>query len=844
MKFTASDKWNVFAKAAHKQLRIRVFVRLTTNLAADLATGTWHEITHAVTFDTLGKSQVEYLIGQFTTDSMDFTGHGIAHYKSIIFAASTSQYIEIKVTVQLGNSGDWADDECIIFSGYVDKTAGGIQYHESTDTVDFTAYTAQDIGYRIAAENLTTQYIATAINGTDNGLILENIPGVYVLDANIAGFVLPLGVHTIEYRYNEGTPALYFKGDSALIAGDNTTYTLTDPSFNQKIKLYVKETDWLPQEDKTDKVIVTTEGATLPQNWFKTVSVAWMLRECYRHMGITEVYMQSLDYPVAPGQSVTEKISYLDVAAPTISPTSPRQAMTTDATDLYIGVAGRVYRRNMTPGFTYGTYDLLIDLVEEGDVNPFILKLMYNARNDHLWLYYIDAAGAKVRRYDFLADPPLSASVLLNAINTRTREYTVELFDYNYSGSSWHYSIVYVDTDVGVREIDGATLGISLVMASVVPSRRFITDFMHQMASGIIRVTSLNTTSEWGYEEIQLDSSNVWQLNSPFGHDGSFGAGYKLAAYNPVTDAIYFHEDPIGDIYYHTPTNATFVPVYFLTGDAAGIYTIQFDGVDAVYAGVRSSGSTLDGISVGLVKITGLTQVDIATVGDVFYGTFAGTPRGIVVCRIGNNAYGLNSDGKIWSYGPTLQMWVKSADFENMSVSDVVNELLTNYNIAATISSTKKAYVLPRGNASGTALTTGNSIAITVDDATDISETIGYAPKAALVEIDNGTVRRTYNGTAYNREVLTDAHKVSKQGTYIPDELVPDLAYYFYQFFKTERHLYRIPVGIMPLLQYEPFDGASITFTTTKIQKTASGPIMGVEVGLDGSMTFDVLLEA
>jgi len=842
MKFTASDKWNVFAKAAHKQLRIRVFVRLTADIANDITTGTWYEITHAVSIDTLGKSQVEYLLGQFTTDTMSFIGHGIAHYKSIIFAASASQYIEIKVTVQLGNNGDWADDECIIFSGFVDKTAGGILYHESTDTVDFTAYTAQDIGYRIAAENLTTQYIATDINGTDDGLILENIPGVYVLDANIAGFVLASGVHEIEYRYNEGSPALYFKGDGAVITGDNTTYTLTDPSFNQKIKLYVKETDWLPEEDKTDKIIVTTEGETLPRNWFKTVSVAWLLRECYRHMGIADVYMQALEYPVAPGQSVTEKISYLDVAAPTISPTSPRQAMTTDGTDLYIGVAGRVYRRNMTAGLTYGTYDLLIDLVEEGDVNPFILKLMYNARNGHLWLYYIDAAGAKVRRYIFSSDT-LSSATLLNATNTRTREYAVELFDFNYAGSSWHYSIVYVDTDVGVREVDGSSLSISNVDTNT-PGNSYRTDFMHQMSGGIVRVSARNNTNQWGYQELQLDSSNTWNLGTPFGFDGSFGDGYTLAAYNPVTGAIYFHADPVGDIYYHTTSDATFVPVYFLTGDAAGIYTIQFDGVDAVYAGVRSSGSTLDGISIGLVKITGLTQVDIATVGDVFYGTFTGTPRGIVVCRIGNNAYGLNSDGKIWSYGTTLHVWVKSADFEGMSVSDVLNELLTSNNFAATVSSTKKAYVLPRGDSGGTPLTTGNSIAITVDDATDISETIGYAPKAALVEIDNGTVRTTYNGTAYNREVLTDSHKVSKQGAYIPDELVPDLAYYFYQFFKTERHLYRIPVGIMPLLQYEPFDGASVTFTTTKIQKTASGPIMGVEVELDGSMTIDVLLEA
>jgi hypothetical protein len=65
----------------------------------------------------------------------------------------------------------------------------------------------------------------------------------------------------------------------------------------------------------------------------------------------------------------------------------------------------------------------------------------------------------------------------------------------------------------------------------------------------------------------------------------------------------------------------------------------------------------------------------------------------------------------------------------------------------------------------------------------------------------------------------------------------------FYEFFKTPRVLYTFPV-LQTLFHIEPMDAADVTFTTTKIQVTATDcPIYNVTYNSEnGQMKVGVLV--
>ncbi|TAK54380.1 MAG: hypothetical protein EPO24_13185, partial [Bacteroidetes bacterium] len=98
---------------------------------------------------------------------------------------------ELKIEMQL----EGADDVLTVFSGFVDLQ--GAEFNERTDNVKFDVYSYDDRASRIPAELLTTQYINGDIDGSGtDGLVLPEIPYLYMKDANIASYVLQPGLHT------------------------------------------------------------------------------------------------------------------------------------------------------------------------------------------------------------------------------------------------------------------------------------------------------------------------------------------------------------------------------------------------------------------------------------------------------------------------------------------------------------------------------------------------------------------------------------------------------------------------------------------------------------------------
>jgi hypothetical protein len=139
-------------------------------------------------------------------------------------------------------------------------------------------------------------------------------------------------------------------------------------------------------------------------------------------------------------------------------------------------------------------------------------------------------------------------------------------------------------------------------------------------------------------------------------------------------------------------------------------------------------------------------------------------------------------------------------------------------------------------------VTSGNSLAATIAEASALQAVDLHSEAAELAEVDNGTVRFTYNGTNWQEEVLSDARAIQISSPLIPTNITQDVTKHAYEFFKTSRSLYTVELGNVPRFQYEPLDEGSLTFSTTKITKTATGPIYGIWYGKTGTMRIEVLI--
>jgi hypothetical protein len=126
-------------------------------------------------------------------------------------------------------------------------------------------------------------------------------------------------------------------------------------------------------------------------------------------------------------------------------------------------------------------------------------------------------------------------------------------------------------------------------------------------------------------------------------------------------------------------------------------------------------------------------------------------------------------------------------------------------------------------------------------EAADLEEVFNAYPKIQYVVVEAGDDRASYNGTAFNAQTTGVVRSLSISSKLLPRELARDLAKYLYTFLAIDRHLYRVEVGATPLFQYEPMDGATLGFSTTKIVQTGTGVIYGVIYRRSGSMRFEVL---
>lgn len=862
MLFTPTAKYLSYANAASKTYAWAVYIKKTTAINEALSAGTWVNVTDKIDLDSLADQikKIEYKVGQFTSDSIRLTARDIAWWKANILNASESQYLELKIQFTLAQGADLCTDTIYTFSGFIDKL--GIPKTEIGDTVSFTVLTAQELGTRIAAENISTQYMETDIDDAATaGLILNEIPGMYVKNANISSYVLKVGVHTITYNYNTGTrqakldDGLYV----TLAAGNNTLGNgETTAVDTERVQIYVPTLADLPTAVNviTESIIVITAGTTLPQQWYKWAGARYLLKAIFSKIGITDVTFDTLDMDVAPSPAPgVPKISFVDNPPDDAAINGKEWAICNDGTDLYVGVGHRVYKRT-TSSEAY----TLVATLSTGDR---ISKLMYNARNGHLWIFYGNTAddfglnlkgNGSLRRL-VISGLTLSSEIVLNQTTDMTWHNSIDVIDYEYTSGSWVYGVVYTDgdwnTNAGrLRLVDGSALTISTLFNGT--TYGYAGNILSTINSNFLFTKNTNEVWFKGLDGIgsndDLIKVHVAPTTGVWTSDGIILSNldpYKIAAYHTSDDRIYYWLAANSGVQSHTlasgtttvnlanvPAGSTMETMHYADGKAyftLFVFDPFIEGQHRFFYGF-SGNETHD-------------FQDYPEISRNIYNRFST----FTYVSGTDLLYGVDSFGRLFQYGSKVKFYIETGDFQGEKVTDALYKIFKAFNLVGTINSHKQGKVYRRGNAAGTPQTSGNTLSITISEPSQIvEENTDYGAKVAWVEVSNGTVTYSFDGTAYGTKVLSDVRTLSNSNELIPDEIVQDVCYYTYQFFKTDMVLYKFSLGVLPLFQFEPFDNCNVTLTTTKIALTAtsgtSRPIYGMKISRNCSMEVEVLI--
>ena len=843
MKFTATDLFKAIALGSGKYIQCRAYFRITSTLSDPLDSGVaWTDCSLYLASDE-GQpklptmwTKAEWQVGKSTFDSISLDGIDIPFWRDKVFGAcSSTQLIEFKIELKLGLSESvMASDVVYGFSGYIDQVPA---WKEKEGIVTFTVIAQDEIGQRTSAEVINNQIINSDVNGSGlAGIRLERLAGLYVTNANISSYQLRVGIHAIQLTYTAGTPNVWTASldggtevtlptsDGAITLGNgNGTIGDVNQFDNQKVTLYVKVAELSPLTETTPQgIIQRTLGDTLPYTWYSHCWIFQLLKTLYAKIGLTNYTFDNFKISTSDGRKAP---SFWDVP-PGDSYYSNPSAIACDNTNnlVWIGIKDRVYSHNMTSHIY-----TLVGTVPSGYT---VVRLWSDdIASGFIWGVARNAAGAhKVIKI------VVSSSTLTTYTINRTETAIAE--ERNFA------------IDLSVRGIFfiAQTIEVHLFLLNS------LTEISHSFGSNLLSTYPAFADGAGNYY-VQSTGTGISNVQIQKAHyngswttsiiSGTWTYGFNNAAYSATlgvwigcqVDATVRKWDPSTNTLTIIDTDL-WAPSGFVADEVHGwMYYCWIDTDDNNFDFTR-------------VKRANNSTVEAA--GDAFPpGYYVGpvlsyNPETGQVCydSVNDRLVGISGpSGILFEYGSKVSMFIdREADWTGMSVIDAIKEIESSFNLVGVISPNKKIVLYRRSDESGNPKTSGNTASITVAETEDIQKEENYVRSCTAVIVSNGVETHSYNGTSFDAGLLGDGRILTVDGRFIPTPFLKDMAYYFYQFFNKNLSMYTFPTANVSLWQYECFDGLSVTFTSTKIQKTATGPLYGVGIDPSGSTIFQVLL--
>lgn len=795
--------------ASSKGLKWFIYYLKTDVLSAETNDSGWVLCNDRVNMDSFIdiNVQIEERLGQFTSDSLKLSLLGISWWRANVFDG-TKKYTEFKIIAQFD---PYTSDTFPMFLGFVDPE---MDLDEFKDELSITAFTVDQLGSRIPVELATTQYLIN--NAGTTGVMLPLLPGIYITDANVTSYVLSPGVHTINYQYSGGNHQLQLNGSRWQTVTGGIGKTIDDgptgsADAKHKVTLNIVE---FPASGSSDTFIVVMRGNQYPNNWYYHISAKRLLIALYASLGISNLTVDKLFINSWDSRYL---ITYIE--PPSTNPADWKadyRAATTDGTYLWIGVQNKLYRRNVTTD----VFTLMATL--GSNVN--ISKLVYNSRNNHLWLFTYDSGLGQYSIYLYEVTGNTVSSNHIDFSTGLTSQYCFEVFDNNYTGSSWKYGAFYGLNNSAARFItysagtlsDSAILSDSNVKALIAFRKNSNNEvYVSYGASTLLKFT-VNSSGNWVYN---LGSGNLSWI-------GGISGGVYLESEGSAGRVYCFN----GGVLSYTDINS--VSITATSTVINGPYDLQVLS-GAIYSAAENS--TNNGC---LIKAQNGTATILQAEDHLDYlSNFS-------LVLLSGILYGVNDISVLYQYHNTEAMYVGYTEsFAGMTTYDALKLVLNSFMLMATISPNHSALIYRRSDMTGALVNSGSPPLV-------VNETIGCTltqaerrwRKADLAKVSNNVISTSYDGTNWDSAVLSDGYQYDLNSSIIPSAIIPDICFYVYKALSTDRQLYTLNLGGYPAFQYEPFDPCSLSLTLTKIQKSGTGVLYSITYGINGTMTIGVLI--
>ncbi|MGD0591034.1 MAG: hypothetical protein ABSA44_09585 [Bacteroidota bacterium] len=855
MRKAVSADYDVFAIAGGKIVHWKVSVKKVAVLNEAQSAGTWIDVTDHLdnTMPDKISESIELLMGQFATMVLNFKGLDIAWWKANIFNAT--QYLELKVDFWLN---DLTTDTITPFGGWIDKKKDGkwcVTSDEATDTVVFSVAGYLEYAARTSAVAINTQIPVYNMDGGQTGIVLQKLPGLYLHNANVSGYPLKKGIHSIQLSYTAGTPDTW---TASLDGGIEVTLPASDGYVtlgngngqagdinqydNQQVTILVTVAELQPLiTSVTQGIVQKATGDVFPQTWLIYFWVFQLLRTMFEQIGITSFTFDNFRIKTYDGRHVP---SFWDVP-PGESYYAQSTAIACDNTNnlLWVGIKDRIYKHDLSTH--------LYTLIDAAPTGYIVVKLWSeDLASGFIWGVARNAAGAhKIIRLG-ISGSTIDTYAITRTTNTLGGESNFAI-DLTVRGI---YYLSHITSVVEVRlfllntlaESSYATTGGEAICQDMPAFCDGAGNYYYQLiySTNFIKInfngtsftlTTLNAYSDYPIQQaVYSNTLGLW-----FGcrYRSASPGYYEIVKWNPQTNNSLENNSSVIQFSMTKPGG-------FVSDEVNGwVYYFNNDGL------LNQIGTQQYVNRINATPITGYTSVSrigdpfpVGTNADEFYSS-----NKICYDKVNDRLIGLSLPlGLLFEFGATISMYIAAeADYSSATIYDALKELFS-FNIMPRISGQKQAFAYRRFDENGVPVTTGNMVTLDADKAKNISEDTGYGDAYDVVTVDNGVNSVSCDANGFDAVAMGDDKDLYISCRFIADNLLKDFAFWYYNYWKTSKTRYQVPTPVIPFFQFEPFDSAALNFAgkiNTLIESVpANGPIIGQGISRDGTTEFEVVI--
>ncbi len=864
MRFTPSNTYNILADSASKTLQWDVWIKTVATLSASLTAGSWTSVSDYVIGDIPDlSSQVEYELGQFTSNNVTLDMHNISYWKTF-FVPTYTDYYECKIQLTLKDGSLIAPDGITAFSGFIDTNS--IVYDAYNDKTSFTIRTLLDNANSLGSEEMLTKYVShNPSSMCANSIAFQNIRGLYLDSTKL--YYDPLsydirpkeGIHKIvciAKPYPSGT-----WGDITVSFDDGDVTYLPDTSPNNSYPIYNADrtqgiilshngySSFSLTSLQEDYFIVLDKDEVLPWQWPINQNEKQLLETLLPKIGVTQINFDELSLSSYDNSRRFSIISNLNSALTSTNNSTKTLAIAANQSNssIFYGYGSDIYEYSLTA--SNNRINKRVSLTAGQQVT----KLIWDNNWCELW-WTFEPITSNTQGYIGYWKRDTNLSATTGQVNAYW--YNFEVMDNDLT----NYNAIYADATLNkvMTLYPNVIVGNRLtVSAAIAYGTEIILDTFACQRNGNYYFYPTRNVTDYRFSEVYWsDAANRWvssgqqaNLNLIAGTP-AINTGMHNGSYNQKDGIVFWDFNywlwDQSRIYGNQYTVGTVTAITSHTNNIK-VGKLYYD--PAYYAASKTYYTLTTKNNVSIASITGKNFTNLygysATASEYYNGTSVTACGWTSMQSTKNGVYGVDEFGLLFQHSPEIEMYVNKTEFNQMTLFQILQQLLNQYNLVAIFRSDKSVYIYRRSDQGGTPVTTGSTFQIETGDTTQVIQKVKYIPVFDEITISNTKESAVYNGNGFDEIQLGIVKKLDVTSDMLPKNILKDLAYNLYQFYSVQRDMLSIELAGLTKFEYEPFDNCNIDYSDIDINETTTGdgfPIYNITYMQNGNMKLDILI--